>query len=101
MIIAGYSSYPWIPDWALFRSIADEVGAILLADVSHIAGLIAGGVFPSPVGLAHVITFTTHKTLSGPRGACILTQMLPLPKRSTRLSSRVNRAAPMSMFLQP
>ncbi|HQN45278.1 MAG TPA: serine hydroxymethyltransferase, partial [Anaerolineaceae bacterium] len=73
VIIGGYSSYPWSPDWERFRAIADAVGAILLADVSHIAGLIAGGVLPSPVGYAHVITFTTHKTLCGPRGACILT----------------------------
>ncbi len=81
MIIAGYSSYPWIPDWSLFRSIADEVGALFLADISHIAGLIAGGVVPSPVGLADVITFTTHKTLCGPRGACILTQDASLSKK--------------------
>lgn len=74
VIIAGYSSYPFIPDWARFRAIADSVGAYLLADVSHIAGMIAAGVVPSPVGFAHVITFTTHKTLCGPRGACILTQ---------------------------
>jgi len=73
IIIAGYSSYPWVPDWKKFREIADAVGAILLADVSHIAGLIAGGAVPSPVGIAHVITFTTHKTLCGPRGAVVLT----------------------------
>ncbi len=73
MIIAGYTSYPWAPDWAAFRSIADEVGAVLLADISHPAGLIIAGAFPSPVGLAHVITFTTHKTVCGPRGAVIMT----------------------------
>lgn len=73
IIIAGYSSYPWMPDWAKFREIADSVGAYLLADISHIAGLVAAGVVPSPVGFAHVITFTTHKTLCGPRGACIIT----------------------------
>jgi len=73
LIIAGYSSYSWVPDWQRFRAIADTVGAVLLADVSHIAGLIAAGTIPSPVGHAHVITFTTHKTLTGPRGACILT----------------------------
>jgi glycine hydroxymethyltransferase len=73
MIIAGYTSYPWIPDWARFRQIADAVGAYLLADISHIAGMVAAGVVPSPVGHAHVISFTTHKTLYGPRGACILT----------------------------
>jgi len=73
IIICGYSSYPWVPDFARFRAIADSVGAYLLADVSHIAGLIAGNAIPSPIGYAHVITFTTHKTLCGPRGACILT----------------------------
>jgi len=81
VIICGYSSYPWIPDWARFRAIADSVGAYLLADVSHIAGLIAGKVVPSPVGFAHVITFTTHKTLCGPRGACILTTDSALAKK--------------------
>lgn len=73
MIIAGYTSYPWMPDWARFRQIADAVGAYLLADISHIAGMVAAGVVPSPVGHAHVISFTTHKTLYGPRGATILT----------------------------
>jgi glycine hydroxymethyltransferase len=73
MIIAGYTSYPWMPDWARFRQIADSVGAYLLADISHVAGMVAAGVVPSPVGHAHVISFTTHKTLYGPRGACILT----------------------------
>ena len=73
IIVAGYSSYPWIPDWQKFREIADSVGALLLCDVSHIAGLIASGHVPSPVGFAHIITFTTHKTLIGPRGACIIT----------------------------
>ena len=81
VIICGYSSYPWIPDWARFRAIADAVGAYLLADVSHIAGLIAGKAIPSPVGYAHVITFTTHKTLCGPRGACILTTDASLAKK--------------------
>lgn len=73
MIIAGYSAYPWSVDWAAFRSIADEVGAILLADIAHTAGLVAAGLFPSPIGHAHVVSFTTHKTLCGPRGACLLT----------------------------
>lgn len=84
IIIAGYSSYPFIPDWARYRAIADEVGAYLLADVSHIAGLIAGKVVPSPVGFAHIITFTTHKTLCGPRGACILTQDATLARKIDR-----------------
>ncbi len=74
IIVAGYSSYPWVPDWAKFRDIADRAGALLMTDVSHIAGLIAAGQVPSPVGHAHIITFTTHKTLLGPRGACIITE---------------------------
>ncbi len=73
MIIAGFTSYPFMPDWARFRKIADAVGAYLLADISHIAGMVAAGAVPSPIGHAHVISFTTHKTLYGPRGACILT----------------------------
>ena len=84
LIIAGYSSYPWVPDWARFRSIADRVGALLFADVSHIAGLIAAGIVPSPVGYAQVITFTTHKTLIGPRGACILTHQSDLARKIDR-----------------
>jgi len=84
IIIAGYSSYAWVPDWARFRAIADSVGATLLADVSHIAGLIAAGVVSSPVGHAHVITFTTHKTLCGPRGACIITTDSALAKKIDR-----------------
>ena len=72
MIIAGFTSYPWKPDWGRFRAIADNVGAILLADVAHTAGMIVGGVYPSPIGHAHVATLTTHKTLCGPRGAVIL-----------------------------
>ncbi len=84
IIIAGYSSYPFVPDWRKFREIADSVGAYFLADVSHIAGLIAAGVIPSPVGFAHVISFTTHKTLCGPRGACIITDNAALAKKIDR-----------------
>ncbi|MDY0126476.1 MAG: serine hydroxymethyltransferase, partial [Anaerolineaceae bacterium] len=72
VIIAGYTSYPWIPDWQKFREIADEVGAWLLADVSHISGLIAAKKVASPVGIADVVSFTTHKTLCGPRGAVVI-----------------------------
>lgn len=73
MIIAGYTSYPWAPDWQKFREIADACGAILLADIAHTAGLVVAGAHPTPVGLADVITFTTHKTAFGARGAVILT----------------------------
>jgi glycine hydroxymethyltransferase len=81
MIICGYSSYSWIPNWKAFRRIADTVGAYLLADISHIGGLVAAGVVPSPLGYAHVITSTTHKTLDGPRGAVILTTDPALAKK--------------------
>jgi glycine hydroxymethyltransferase len=73
MIIAGYTSYPYAPDWGKFRQIADEVGAYLMADIAHVAGLVIAGVYPSPIGIADVVTFTTHKTLAGPRGAVIIT----------------------------
>lgn len=73
MIIAGYTSYPWAPDWQKFREIANEVEAILVADIAHPAGLVIAGLYPNPIGYADVITFTTHKTLCGPRGAVILT----------------------------
>jgi glycine hydroxymethyltransferase len=72
MIIAGYSAYSQIIDWAAFREIADDVGAIFLVDAAHIIGLIAGGAHPSPVPHAHIVTATTHKALRGPRGGLIL-----------------------------
>jgi glycine hydroxymethyltransferase len=72
LIIAGYSSYSWVPDWKKFREIADEVGAYLLADISHIGGLVAAGTVPSPIGIAHVVMSTTHKSLDGPRGAVLM-----------------------------
>jgi len=72
MILCGYSAYPRIIDFARFRAIADEVGALLMADIAHIAGLVAAGEHPSPFPHAHVVTTTTHKTLRGPRGGMIL-----------------------------
>lgn len=72
LIIAGGSAYSRTYEWAKYKAIADEVGAWLMADISHVAGLIVGGQHPSPVGIADVITTTTHKTLRGPRGAIIL-----------------------------
>ena len=73
MIIAGFSAYSGIMDWARFREIADKVNAYLLVDMAHVSGLIAAGVYPSPIPHAHVVTSTTHKTLRGPRGGIILT----------------------------
>jgi glycine hydroxymethyltransferase len=72
LIVAGATAYPRIIDPAVLREIADEVGALFMFDAAHIAGLIAGGVHPNPVPYADVVTFTTHKTLRGPRGGCIL-----------------------------
>ncbi len=72
LIIAGASAYSRVIDWARFRAIADTVGAYLMADMAHYAGLIAAGLYPSPVGVAHFVTSTTHKTLRGPRGGLIL-----------------------------
>lgn len=73
VIVAGYTAYSWAPDWHKFREIADAAGAMLMADIAHTAGLVIGGVYPNPVGIADVTVFTTHKTLGGPRGAVILT----------------------------
>jgi len=74
MIVAGATAYPRIIDPVVFREIADEVGALFMFDAAHIAGLIAGGVHPNPVPYADIVTFTTHKTLRGPRGGCILSR---------------------------
>ncbi len=72
MIVAGFSAYSRVVDWQRFRDIADMVGAYLFVDMAHVAGLIAAGVYPSPVGIADVVTTTTHKTLRGPRGGLFL-----------------------------
>jgi len=81
LLICGYSAYPRIIDFEKFRSIADEVGAYLLADIAHIAGLVATGHHPSPMSYCHVVTTTTHKTLRGPRGGLILTSDAELGKK--------------------
>jgi glycine hydroxymethyltransferase len=81
LIIAGGSAYPRIIDFRRFREIADEVGAYLVVDMAHFAGLVAGGVHPSPFPHAHVVTTTTHKTLRGPRGGVVLTDQEDLAKR--------------------
>lgn len=81
LIIAGASAYPRAIDWARFRKIADEVGAYLMVDMAHYAGLVAAGSYPSPVPHAHVTTSTTHKTLRGPRGGIILTNDEAIAKK--------------------
>jgi glycine hydroxymethyltransferase len=81
LIIAGGTAYSRLWDWKSFRQIADEVGAYLLVDMSHISGLVAGGVHPSPIPYAHITTSTTHKSLRGPRGGLILTNSEELAKK--------------------
>jgi glycine hydroxymethyltransferase len=81
LIIAGGSAYPRMIDFARFRAIADEVGAMLMVDMAHFAGLVAGKAFPSPLPHAHVVTTTTHKTLRGPRGGMILSNDLDIGKK--------------------
>ncbi len=77
MIVAGFSAYSRVVDWGFFRRVADEVGAYLMVDMAHVAGLVAAGVYPSPVAIADVTTSTTHKTLRGPRGGIILAKANP------------------------
>ena len=77
LIVAGFSAYSKVVDWQKFRDIADEVGAYFLVDMAHVSGLIAAGVYPSPVNIADVTTSTTHKTLRGPRGGIILARSNP------------------------
>ncbi len=85
MLLCGYSAYPRVIDFAKFRAIADECGAYLLADIAHIAGLVAAGTHPSPFPHAHVVTTTTHKTLRGPRGGLIMCN-------DEEISKKVNRS---------
>ncbi len=77
MIVAGFSAYSRIVDWLTFREIADSIGALLFVDMAHVAGLVAAGCYPSPVGIADITTTTTHKTLRGPRGGLILAKSNP------------------------
>jgi glycine hydroxymethyltransferase len=86
LIVAGFSAYSRVVDWARFRSIADGVGALFLADIAHVAGLVAAGLYPNPVPLADLVTTTTHKTLRGPRGGMILAA------RKSALTERVDAA---------
>jgi len=81
LIVAGISSYPRIVDWSRFKKVADEIGALLMVDMAHVAGLVAAGIYPTPVGVADIVTSTTHKTLRGPRGGVILTNNEELAKK--------------------
>lgn len=98
LIVGGYTAYPRQVDWKKLRTIADSVGAFLLADISHISGLVVSGDHPSPVGIADVIVTTTHKSLRGPRGALILcngnpsTPLKKLPKTKENIPSLIDRA---------
>jgi glycine hydroxymethyltransferase len=98
LIVVGATAYPRIYDWQRLRDIADSCGAFLLADISHIAGLVVGGQHPSPVGIADVVTTTTHKTLRGPRGALILCNGNPsnplkkAPRTRENLPTLIDRA---------
>jgi len=98
LIVAGATAYPRIYDWQRLRGIADSVGAFLLADISHIAGLVVAGEHPSPIGIADVVTTTTHKTLRGPRGALIMCNGLPsnplksVPRTRENLPTLIDRA---------
>ncbi|MFH1826909.1 MAG: serine hydroxymethyltransferase [bacterium] len=91
VIVAGTTAYPRFLEWEKFYKIAEKVGAYLLCDISHIAGLIAGGAYPSPVNYSHIITTTTHKTLRGPRGAMIMVTKKGL-KKDPELSKKIDRS---------
>ena len=95
MIIAGFSAYSQVVDWARFREIADEVGAYLLVDMAHVAGLVAGGVYPNPVPFADVVTTTTHKTLRGPRSGMILARDEVLAKKLNSAVFPGNQGGPL------
>ncbi|MEK7209257.1 MAG: serine hydroxymethyltransferase [Patescibacteria group bacterium] len=98
LIVAGYTAYPRIIDWQKFRVIADSVGAYLMVDLSHLAGLVAGGAYPSPFEFADVVTTTTHKTLRGPRAALIFsrrvnaTKAASLDQPAPRLDQLIDKA---------
>lgn len=98
LIVSGGSAYPRTYEWEKYQEIADEVGAFHLADMSHVAGLVAGGVHPNPVGIADVVTTTTHKTLRGPRGAMVLSKGNPstplkkVPRTKENIPTLVDRA---------
>jgi glycine hydroxymethyltransferase len=95
LIVAGASAYPRVIDFAFFRQVADEVGAYLMVDMAHYAGLVAAGVYPDPMPHAHVVTTTTHKTLRGPRGGMILTNDEALAKKFNSAVFPGNQGGPL------
>ncbi len=101
LIVAGFSAYPRVVDWARFRKIADKHGAWLMADMAHVAGLVAAGVYPSPLPHAHVVTTTTHKTLRGPRGGMILSNFGDKAVRRDASGKEVTLAAAINSAIFP
>ena len=89
MVVAGFSAYSQVIDWARFRAIADKVGAYLFVDMAHVAGLIAAGVYPNPVPHAHVVTSTTHKTLRGPRGGIIVASKQGMGEKAEEIEKKL------------
>jgi glycine hydroxymethyltransferase len=89
MVVAGFSAYSQVVDWARFRAIADKIGAYLFVDMAHVAGLIAAGVYPSPLPHAHVVTSTTHKTLRGPRGGIIVASRAAMGEAAEEIEKKL------------
>ncbi len=101
LIIAGFSAYPRVIDWAGFRKVADSIGAYLMVDMAHVAGLVAAGTYPTPLPHAHVVTTTTHKTLRGPRGGMILSNFPDLVVRKTPSGAAVSLSAAINSAIFP
>lgn len=101
LIVAGFSAYPRVIDWARFRQIADSIGAYLLVDMAHVAGLVAAGTYPSPLPHAHVVTTTTHKTLRGPRGGMILSNNPDLVVRKSPTGADITLATAINSAIFP
>ncbi len=101
LIIAGFSAYPRVIDWQRFRDIADSVGAWLMVDMAHIAGLVAAGTYPSPLPYADVVTTTTHKTLRGPRGGMILSNFPEKVVRTTKSGKEIKLAQAINSAIFP
>lgn len=101
LVVGGFSAYPRVVDWKRLREIADSVGAYLMVDMAHVAGLIAAGTYPSPLPHAHVVTSTTHKTLRGPRGGLILSNVGDLVVRKTEKGNNITLASAINSAIFP